>query len=77
MRKLFIFSLLLIAISGINAQNRKLRGSSSNSVLLIYVQLPYSWLFRSTFKMHIVWIIYLLFLICRYPFIHRPFNELY
>lgn len=29
------------------------------------------------FKMHIVWIIYLLFLICRYPFIHRPFNELY
>ncbi|EFG12269.1 hypothetical protein CW3_3384, partial [Bacteroides xylanisolvens SD CC 1b] len=31
MRKLFIFSLLLIAISGINAQNRKLRGSSSNS----------------------------------------------
>ena len=29
------------------------------------------------FKMHIVWIIYLLFLICGYPFIHRPFNELY
>ncbi len=26
---------------------------------------------------YIVWIIYLLFLICRYPFIHRPFNELY
>ena len=29
------------------------------------------------FKMHIAWIIYLLFLICRYPFIHQPFNELY
>ena len=28
------------------------------------------------FKMHIAWIIYLLFLICRYPFIHQPFNEL-
>ena len=27
MRKLFIFSLLLIAISGINAQNRKLRAN--------------------------------------------------
>ena len=25
-------------------------GSSSNSVLLIYVQLPYSWLFRSTLR---------------------------
>ena len=29
------------------------------------------------FKMHIAWIIYLLFLICRYPFIHQTFNELY
>ena len=39
MRKLFIFSLLLIAISGINAQNRKLRANlldkNNHSVMVV------------------------------------------